>query len=118
MLRKDTLDRITLGGEAALLEQANHTAFPKANITQAYATTQLGEVHRVGEDRAGVPAAWLGKALSGGSRLAIRRGNELLVPLSRDNEASVYCHPTVTGKLVAGEIVLADPLPHRNPAHM
>jgi len=163
ILQKSSLDRITLGGEAAdaaLLEQAKKT-FPNAKITQVYATTELGEVYRVADGRAGFPAAWLGKALPGGGRLSIRRDGELLVRLSRDTaevgtgdlverrgdryeftgrrsdvivvggakvypkrveeairsvsgvlEARVYGLPSpVTGELVAGEIVLADPLP-------
>jgi acyl-CoA synthetase (AMP-forming)/AMP-acid ligase II len=163
VLEKATLDRITLGGEAAdaaLLEQATKT-FPKAKITQVYATTELGEVYRVADGRPGFPAAWLGKALPGGARLSLRTDGELLVRLSRDTaeigtgdlverrgdryeftgrrsdvivvggakvypkrveelirsvpgivEARVYGLPSaVTGELVAGEIVLADPLP-------
>jgi len=163
LLAKSAPERITLGGEAAdspLLEQAKGV-FPQAKITQVYATTELGEVYRVADGRAGFPAAWLGKALPGGSRLAVRRDGELLVRLSRDTaeiatgdlverrgdryeftgrrsdvivvggakvypkrveetirsvpgvvEARVYGLPSaVTGELVAGEIVLADPLP-------
>jgi acyl-CoA synthetase (AMP-forming)/AMP-acid ligase II len=78
--------RITLGGEAAdgpLLEQAKGV-FPQAKITQVYATTELGEVFRVADGRPGFPAAWLGKSLPGGVRLAARRDGELLVQLSRD----------------------------------
>jgi acyl-CoA synthetase (AMP-forming)/AMP-acid ligase II len=78
--------RITLGGEAAdgpLLEQAKGV-FPQAKITQVYATTELGEVFRVTDGRPGFPAAWLGKSLPGGVRLATRRDGELLVQLSRD----------------------------------
>ncbi|MFM8415527.1 MAG: class I adenylate-forming enzyme family protein [Planctomycetota bacterium] len=166
LLQKATLDRITLGGEAAdaaLLEHAKKT-FPKAKITQVYATTELGEVYRVADGRPGFPAAWLGKALPGGARLSLRRDGELLVRLSRDTaeigtgdlverrgdryeftgrrsdvivvggakvfpkrveevirgvpgivEARVYGLPSaVTGELVAGEIVLADPLPEKS----
>jgi len=162
-LEAAVLDRITLGGEAAdaaLLEQAR-AAFPKAKITQVYATTELGEVYRVADGRPGFPAAWLGKVLPGGARLSIRRDGELLVRLSRDTaevgtgdlverrgdryeftgrrsdvivvggakvfpkrveellrgvpgiaEARVYGLPSaVTGELVAGEIVLVEPLP-------
>ncbi|MFN9367697.1 MAG: class I adenylate-forming enzyme family protein, partial [Planctomycetia bacterium] len=78
--------RITLGGEAAdaaLLEQAR-AAFPAAKITQVYATTELGEVFRVADGLPGFPAAWLGKSLPGGVRIAMRRDGELLVQLSRD----------------------------------
>lgn len=166
LLQKATLDRITLGGEAAdaaLLEHAKKT-FPKAKITQVYATTELGEVYRVADGRPGFPAEWLGKALPGGVRLSLRRDGELLVRLSRDTaeigtgdlverrgdryeftgrrsdvivvggakvfpkrveeiirgvpgivEARVYGLPSaVTGELVAGEIVLADPLPEKS----
>ena len=166
LLQKASLDRITLGGEAAdaaLLEQAKKT-FPKAKITQVYATTELGEVYRVADGRPGFPAAWLGKALPGGARISLRRDGELLVRLSRDTaeigtgdlverrgdryeftgrrsdvivvggakvfpkrveevirgvpgivEARVYGLPSaVTGELVAGEIVLADPLPEKS----
>ena len=80
------LDRITLGGEAAdaqLLAQAA-ALFPAAKITHVYATTELGEVFRVTDGRPGFPAAWLGKSLPGGVRLATRRDGELLVQLSRD----------------------------------
>jgi len=86
LLCRSGLDRITLGGEAAdaaLLEEAQAT-FPQAKITQVYATTELGEVYRVADGRAGFPAAWLGKALPGCVRLAVRRDGELLVRLSRD----------------------------------
>lgn len=86
LLETCTLDRITLGGEAAdaaLLEQARQ-AFPAAKITQVYATTELGEVFRVADGRPGFPAAWLGKSLPGGVRLSTRRDGELLVQLSRD----------------------------------
>jgi acyl-CoA synthetase (AMP-forming)/AMP-acid ligase II len=163
LLQKASLDRITLGGEAAdgpLLKQAIAT-FPNAKITQVYATTELGEVYRVADGRAGFPAAWLGKALPGGGRISIRRDGELLVRLSRDTaevgtgdlverrgdryeftgrrsdvivvggakvypkrveevirsvagvvEARIYGLPSpITGELVAGEIVLSDPLP-------
>ena len=85
-LAKATPQRITLGGEAAdgpLLEQAKGV-FPQAKITQVYATTELGEVFRVADGRPGFPAAWLGKSLPGGVRLATRRDGELLVQLSRD----------------------------------
>lgn len=85
-LGRSQVDRITLGGEAAdaaLLDQARQ-AFPRAKITQVYATTELGEVFRVTDGKPGFPAAWLGKALPGGSRLSTRRDGELLVQLSRD----------------------------------
>jgi acyl-CoA synthetase (AMP-forming)/AMP-acid ligase II len=163
VLSQASLDRITLGGEAAdapLLEQTQKL-FPSAKITQVYATTELGEVYRVADGRAGFPATWLGKALPGGARLSLRRDGELLVRLSRDTaevgtgdlverrgdrfeftgrrsdvivvggakvfpkrveeviravpgvvDARVYGLPSaITGELVAGEIVLADPLP-------
>lgn len=163
VLHHATLDRITLGGEAAdaaLLEQA-HAMFPKAKITQVYATTELGEVYRVADGRPGFPANWLGKALPGGPRLSLRSDGELFVRLSRDTaevgtgdlverrgdryeftgrrsdvivvggakvfpkrveeviravpgivDVRIYGLPSaITGELVAGEIVLADPLP-------
>ncbi len=80
------LDRITLGGEVAdaqLLEQTK-TLFPAARVTHVYATTELGEVFRVGDGRAGFPAEWIGRALPGGVRLSTRRDGELIVQLSRD----------------------------------
>ena len=86
LLAKAPIDRITLGGEAAdgpLLEQARQV-FPRAKITQVYATTELGEVFRVTDGAAGFPSAWLGRALPGGTRLSTRRDGELLVQLSRD----------------------------------
>ena len=86
LLTKANPARITLGGEAAdgpLLEQAQGV-FPAAKITQVYATTELGEVFRVADGRPGFPAAWLGRSLPGGVRLATRRDGELLVQLSRD----------------------------------
>jgi acyl-CoA synthetase (AMP-forming)/AMP-acid ligase II len=162
VLAQASLDRITLGGEAAdgpLLEQTR-ALFPNAKITQVYATTELGEVYRVADGRVGFPANWLGKALPGGARLSLRSDGELLVRLSRDTaevgtgdlverrgdryeftgrrsdvivvggakvypkraeeviravpgivDARVYGLPSaITGELVAGEIVLADPL--------
>jgi acyl-CoA synthetase (AMP-forming)/AMP-acid ligase II len=163
VLAQASLDRITLGGEAAdapLLAQTREV-FPNAKITQVYATTELGEVYRVGDGRVGFPANWLGKPLPGGARLSLRSDGELLVRLSRDTaeiatgdlverrgdryvltgrrsdvivvggakvypkrveeviravpgivDARVYGLPSaITGELVAGEIVLADPLP-------
>ncbi len=163
VLQRSSLDRITLGGEAAdaaLLQQV-HAVFPTAKITQVYATTELGEVYRVADGRAGFPANWLWKALPGGVRLSLRSDGELLVRLSRDTaevatgdlverrgdryeftgrrsdvivvggakvypkrveevirevpgvvDARVYgLLSGITGELVAGEIVLADPLP-------
>ena len=86
LLAKAAPTRITLGGEAAdgpLLADAQ-AVFPQAKITQVYATTELGEVFRVADGRPGFPAAWLGKSLPGGVRLATRRDGELLVQLSRD----------------------------------
>ena len=80
------LDRITLGGEAAdapLLARAAEL-FPAAKIGHVYATTELGEVFRVGDGRAGFPAEWIGRQLPGGARLSLRRDGELLVQLSRD----------------------------------
>jgi acyl-CoA synthetase (AMP-forming)/AMP-acid ligase II len=80
-------DRITLGGEAAdgpLLDQAREV-FPGARVTHVYATTELGEVFRVSDGRPGFPAAWIGRELPGGIRLATRRDGELLVQLSRDS---------------------------------
>ena len=80
------IDRITLGGEAAdaqLLEQAKEL-FPGAKITHVYATTELGEVFRVTDGKAGFPAEWLSKPLPGGVRISMRRDGELLVQLSRD----------------------------------
>jgi acyl-CoA synthetase (AMP-forming)/AMP-acid ligase II len=80
------IDRITLGGEAAdaqLLEQAKEL-FPGAKITHVYATTELGEVFRVTDGKAGFPAEWLAKPLPGGVRISMRRDGELLVQLSRD----------------------------------
>jgi acyl-CoA synthetase (AMP-forming)/AMP-acid ligase II len=162
VLAQASLDRITLGGEAAdapLLEQTREV-FPNAKITQVYATTELGEVFRVADGRVGFPANWLGKALPGDARLSLRSDGELLVRLSRDTaevgtgdlverrgdryeftgrrsdvivvggakvypkrveeviravpgivDARVYGLPSaITGELVAGEIVLADPL--------
>jgi acyl-CoA synthetase (AMP-forming)/AMP-acid ligase II len=162
VLAQASLNRITLGGEAAdaaLLEQT-HRLFPNAKITQVYATTELGEVYRVADGRVGFPANWLGRALPGGVRLSLRRDGELLVRLSRDTaevgtgdlverrgdryeftgrrsdvivvggakvfpkrveeviravpgivDARIYGLPSaITGELVAGEIVLADPL--------
>lgn len=79
-------DRITLGGEAVdarLLEQAA-ALFPAAKITHVYATTELGEVFRVTDGKAGFPAEWIGRPLPGGARLSMRRDGELLVQLSRD----------------------------------
>ncbi len=163
VLAHASLDRITLGGEAAdaaLLEQT-HAVFPNAKTTQVYATTELGEVYRVADGRAGFPANWLGKALPGGVRLSLRSDGELLVRLSRDTaevgtgdlverrgdryeftgrrsdvivvggakvypkrveevirslpgiaDVRIYGLPSgITGELVAGEIVLAEPLP-------
>jgi acyl-CoA synthetase (AMP-forming)/AMP-acid ligase II len=157
-----SLERITLGGEAAdaaLLERA-HEVFPNAKITQVYATTELGEVYRVTDGRAGFPTTWLGRALPGGVRLSLRSDGELLVRLSRDTaevgtgdlverhgdryeftgrrsdvivvggakvypkrveeviravpgvaDVRIYGVPSgITGELVAGEIVLAEPL--------
>jgi len=86
VLDRAKVERITLGGEATdadLLRQAQAT-FPAAKITQVYATTELGEVFRVADGRPGFPAAWLGRSLPGGMRLATRRDGELLVQLSRD----------------------------------
>jgi acyl-CoA synthetase (AMP-forming)/AMP-acid ligase II len=80
------IDRITLGGEAAdaqLLEQAKEL-FPGAKITHVYATTELGEVFRVTDGKAGFPAEWLAKPLPGGVQISMRRDGELLVQLSRD----------------------------------
>lgn len=87
LLEKAAVDRITLGGEAAdaaLLDQAR-SCFPRAKLSQVYATTELGEVFRVTDGRPGFPATWLGRALPGGSRLSKRRDGELLVQLSRDS---------------------------------
>jgi acyl-CoA synthetase (AMP-forming)/AMP-acid ligase II len=87
LVERSAIDRITLGGEAAdaaLLKQAR-AAFPRARITQVYATTELGEVFRVTDGLPGFPASWLGRALPGGSRLSMRRDGELLVQLSRDS---------------------------------
>jgi acyl-coenzyme A synthetase/AMP-(fatty) acid ligase len=86
LLARAKVERITLGGEATdadLLRQAREV-FPAARITQVYATTELGEVFRVADGLPGFPAAWLGKSLPGGVRLATRRDGELLVQLSRD----------------------------------
>lgn len=80
------LDRITLGGEVAdaLLLEQTRALFPEARVTHVYATTELGEVFRVGDGRAGFPAEWIGRTLPGGVRLSTRRDGELLVQLSRD----------------------------------
>jgi acyl-CoA synthetase (AMP-forming)/AMP-acid ligase II len=86
LLGRCSLERITLGGEAAdgrLLARAAEV-FPKAKISQVYATTELGEVFRVADGLPGFPADWMGKALPGGVRLSTRRDGELLVQLSRD----------------------------------
>jgi acyl-CoA synthetase (AMP-forming)/AMP-acid ligase II len=87
LLSQAKLARITLGGEAAdgpLLDRAK-AAFPGARISHVYATTELGEVFRVTDGRAGFPASWLGREMPGGIRLATRRDGELLVQLSRDS---------------------------------
>jgi len=86
VLVRGQVDRITLGGEPAdaRLLAAVRGFYPQAKITQVYATTELGEVFRVGDGRPGFPAAWLGKALPGGVRLSTRRDGELVVQLSRD----------------------------------
>jgi acyl-CoA synthetase (AMP-forming)/AMP-acid ligase II len=89
VLVRGRVDRITLGGEAAdtrLLAEIREF-YPDAKLTQVYATTELGEVFRVGDGRVGFPAGWLGKALPGGARLSIRRDGELVVQLSRDTAA-------------------------------
>jgi len=86
LLARARPDRITLGGEAAdgaLLAQAA-ALFPAARIIHVYATTELGEVFRVSDGKAGFPAAWIGRALPGGARLTTRRDGELMVQLSRD----------------------------------
>ena len=86
LLSKMKLERITLGGEAtdAQLLAKTQAAFPGVKVTHVYATTELGEVFRVTDGRAGFPAEWLGKTLPGGVRLTTRRDGELLVQLSRD----------------------------------
>jgi acyl-CoA synthetase (AMP-forming)/AMP-acid ligase II len=87
LLSQAKLARITLGGEAAdgpLLDRAK-AAFPGARISHVYATTELGEVFRVTDGRAGFPASWLGREMPGGIRLSTRRDGELLVQLSRDS---------------------------------
>jgi acyl-CoA synthetase (AMP-forming)/AMP-acid ligase II len=86
VLGRFAIERITLGGEAAdaqLLQQSRQL-FPQAKLTQVYATTELGEVFRVGDGLAGFPAQWLGRTLPGGAKLSMRRDGELLVQLSRD----------------------------------
>ncbi|NBW86423.1 MAG: long-chain fatty acid--CoA ligase [Planctomycetia bacterium] len=103
LLERVALDRITLGGEAAdgpLLDRA-HAAFPAARITQVYATTELGEVFRVSD-----------VIVVGGAKVLPGRVEEVLRGVPGVAEARVYGLPSgVTGELVAGEIVLADPLP-------
>jgi acyl-CoA synthetase (AMP-forming)/AMP-acid ligase II len=87
LLAQSKLARITLGGEAAdgpLLDRTK-AVFPGARITHVYATTELGEVFRVTDGRAGFPASWLGREMPGGVRLSTRRDGELLVQLSRDS---------------------------------
>jgi len=89
ILEKVRVARITLGGEAAdniLLNEIRRT-FPSAGVTQVYATTELGEVFRVADGRAGFPANWVGKALPSGARLSVRRDGELVVQLARDTAA-------------------------------
>ena len=86
LLGRCSLERITLGGEAAdarLLARAAEVG-PNAKITQVYATTELGEVFRVADGMSGFPADWMGKSLPGGVHLSTRRDGELLVQLSRD----------------------------------
>ena len=86
LLERNALTRITLGGEAAdaaLLERA-HEVFPRATITQVYATTELGEVYRVADGKPGFPAAWIGTRLQSGATLMVRRDGELFVRVSRD----------------------------------
>jgi acyl-CoA synthetase (AMP-forming)/AMP-acid ligase II len=86
LLAKNSLKRITLGGEAAdaeLLARA-HEAFPQAGIAQVYATTELGEVYRVADGLPGFPAKWIGKPLVGGVVVGVRRDGELMVRASRD----------------------------------
>jgi acyl-CoA synthetase (AMP-forming)/AMP-acid ligase II len=87
LLSQAKLDRITLGGEAVdgpLLDRAK-AAFPGAKISHVYATTELGEVFRVTDGRAGFPASWLRREMPGGIRLSTRRDGELLVQLARDS---------------------------------
>jgi len=89
VLVRGRVDRITLGGEAAdarLLADIR-SFYPEAKITQVYATTELGEVFRVGDGQAGFPAGWLDRALPGGVRLSASRDGELIVQLSRDTAA-------------------------------
>jgi acyl-CoA synthetase (AMP-forming)/AMP-acid ligase II len=86
VLGRFAIERITLGGEAAdgqLLQQSRQL-FPRAKLTQVYATTELGEVFRVTDGHTGFPAQWLGRTLPGGVKLSMRRDGELLVQLSRD----------------------------------
>ncbi len=86
LLSGNVVERITLGGEAAdgpLLEMVQEV-FPRAKVTQVYATTELGEVFRVTDGKAGFPAAWIGKSLPGGAHVRVRRDGELLVQLHRD----------------------------------
>ena len=86
LLAGNCVERITLGGEAAdgpLLHQVQ-SLFPRAKLTQVYATTELGEVFRVTDGKAGFPANWIGKSLPGGTHVRVRRDGELLVQLNRD----------------------------------
>lgn len=76
------LAAVTLGGEAtdqALLDLLR-AKFPAARLRHLYATTELGTVFSVADDRAGFPATWLEHdlAITPHETLAVRRGDIML----------------------------------------
>jgi acyl-coenzyme A synthetase/AMP-(fatty) acid ligase len=72
----DSLRQITLGGEAvdqATLDRLRHS-YPRARVTQIYASTEAGALFAVHDGRHGFPAAWLDGEIEGGVRLRVRDG--------------------------------------------
>lgn len=67
------LQHITLGGEVADQPTLDHVraAFPKARISQIYASSEAGALFAVHDGRSGFPARWLEEGTEG-SRLRIR----------------------------------------------
>ena len=75
-LRRLRFETISMGGEIvdnALIRKLKEN-FPLARIRHVYASSDLGSLFCVSDERAGFPATWLNERRTGGIQLAIREG--------------------------------------------
>ena len=100
--------QITLGGETVDQNTLTQLAvrFPKARISQIYASTEAGALFAVHDGKSGFPASWL-ESENNGLNMRIRDGElQILSPRKMIGYASDHKNPaTDDGWLTTGDLV-------------